>query len=128
MKSWMTRFSETPTGWLWGCLLLILAGPIGCGRPEATSPGPAASTPPANPLIPLTNMVLIKAGSFQRGKQLITLTSDFWLSKYETDQAEYAAVMGKNPSKFVGDPHRPVEKVSHFDARAYCAEIGRAHV
>ena len=125
MKSWVTRFPRTPTGWFWGCLFLMLLGPVGCGRPATTPPGPNASAPPASQLIPLTNMVLIKAGSFQRGKQLITLTSDYWLSKYETDQGEYAALMGKNPSKFVGDLHRPVEKVSHLDAQAYCAEVSR---
>jgi formylglycine-generating enzyme required for sulfatase activity len=68
-------------------------------------------------------MVLIKAGTFQRIKYPVTLSRDFWLGKYEVTQAEYAAVMGRNPSHFPGDPHRPVEKISHLDAAAYCLTL-----
>ena len=48
----------------------------------------------------MTNMVLIKAGSFLRQHQTVTLTHDFWLGKYEVTQGEYTALMGNNPQPF----------------------------
>lgn len=74
-------------------------------------------------LVPLTNMVLIKAGTFVRQKYPVTLTHDFWIGKYEVTQGEYEAVMGNNPSRFSGDTNRPVEKVRHSEALAYCAAV-----
>jgi len=68
-------------------------------------------------------MVLIKAGTFLRIDYPVTLAHDFWLGKYEVTQGEYAAVMGKNPSHFQGDTNRPVEKLSWFDAVAYCEKL-----
>lgn len=91
----------------------------GCDqRDSATAP-----PPPRVELVPLTNMVLIKAGTFVRIRQPVTITRDFWLGKYEVTQAEYAALMGKNPSHFQGDSNRPAEKLSWFDAEAYCAAV-----
>ncbi len=98
--------------------VLVIASQFGCGRPA----GNQASSQSAQ-LVPLTNMVLIKAGSFHRIHYPVTLTHDFWLGKYEVTQGEYTALMGKNPSHFPGDPNRPVEKLSWFDAVAYCAEL-----
>jgi len=70
-------------------------------------------------------MVLIRAGSFVRLKYSVTLSRDFWLGKYEVTQGEYSAVMGKNPSHFPGELSRPVEKVSYFDAVAYCSAVAK---
>ena len=98
----------------------------GCNQRDSAQPTQSSSTAPTAPqieLVPLTNMVLIKAGSFVRIRQPVTLTRDFWLGKYEVTQAEYAALMGKNPSHFQGDSNRPVEKLSWFDAEAYCAAV-----
>src|SRR2546430_17434438 len=102
--------------------LLMVLFHLGCGsRSSSPSTKQAESSlvPPKTELVPLTNMVLIKAGSFVRGKYPVTLTRDFWLGKYEMTQGEYAAVMGKNPSHFPGDTNRPVEKLSYFGAVAY---------
>lgn len=41
----------------------------------------------------------------------VTFNKGFWMSKYETTQAEWRSVMGSNPSGFPGDG-RPVEQVS----------------
>ncbi|MEQ1634150.1 MAG: SUMF1/EgtB/PvdO family nonheme iron enzyme, partial [Planctomycetota bacterium] len=76
------------------------------------------------------NMVRIPAGTFQMGSPVaplnrapyfnqmeaqpvhaVTITLPFWMGKYEVTQAEYQAVMGTNPSSFVG-PQKPVETVS----------------
>jgi formylglycine-generating enzyme required for sulfatase activity len=101
-------------------LLLLFAG---CDRGrELTSAGQPAA-PPAPKLLALTNMVLIKPGTFIRMKHLVTLTNEYWLGKYEVTQGEYLQVMGTNPSYFPGDLNRPVEKVSYLRAVEYCAAI-----
>jgi len=109
-------------------ILLTLLCPLGCERQASGPPKEPADlrpTPRQVQLIPLPNMVLIKAGTFLRIKYPVTLSRDFWLGKYEVRQGEYAAVMGKNPSHFPGDTNRPVEKVSYFDAVAYCSALTR---
>src|SRR5206468_827094 len=102
--------------------ILALSSQLGCDRGTSNHPKElaGASPPPPKPeLVPLTNMVLIKAGTFFRIKHSVTLTRDFWLGKYEVTQREYSALMGKNPSHFPDDPNRPVEKLSWFDAVSY---------
>ncbi|MBL9136293.1 MAG: formylglycine-generating enzyme family protein [Verrucomicrobiales bacterium] len=74
----------------------------------------------------MTNMVRIPAGVFVRLGQRVTLSHDFWLGRYEVTQEEYAAVMGRNPSHFQDSvPGKPVEKVSHLEATAYCVNLTR---
>lgn len=80
---------------------------------------------------PPENFVLIKGGTFEMGspeteswraedENLHTVAvSDFYMSMYEVTQAEYAEVMGSNPSSFSGDT-LPVETVSWLDAIRYC--------
>ena len=113
----------TVTGLALAAVLLALTA---CRERRSTSPGRAESTASAVPtvsLTPLTNMVRIPPGSFVRIRQSVTITRDFWLGKYEVTQAEYAALMGRNPSHFTGDSNRPVEKLSCLDAQAYCAAL-----
>ncbi len=86
---------------------------------------PALALAGAPALSPITNMVPIKAGSFQRQRHRVTISRDFWLGKYEVTQAEFEAVMGRNPSHFPGRPDAPVEKVSQLDAQAYCAKLSQ---
>ncbi|MBK8976563.1 MAG: formylglycine-generating enzyme family protein [Planctomycetes bacterium] len=81
------------------------------------------------------NMVPIAAGTFQMGSNdphlsnpaerpvhTVHITRPFWIGKYEVTQAEYLALMGRNPSSFVG-PNRPVETVHWDDAMTYCAVL-----
>lgn len=48
--------------------------------------------------------------------------SDYFIGKYEVTQAEWEAVMGKNPSKFKG-ANRPVEKVSWKDCQKFIKKL-----
>jgi len=64
-------------------------------------------------------MVLVEGGTFNNGTSNVTLSS-FYIDKYETTQASYQAVMGINPSYFSGNPNRPAEQVSWYNAIEYC--------
>ncbi len=78
------------------------------------------------------NMVPIAPGTFPMGSNgvgfpstpvhAVTLTHPFWMSKFEVTQADYQAIMGVNPSSFLG-AQRPVEGVSKANAMAFCAAL-----
>jgi len=72
---------------------------------------------------PPIRMVYVPGGTIYPGSGHYTnglTVSGFYIGKYELTQAEYAAVMGSNPSLFGGNPKHPVEQVSWFDAIEYC--------
>jgi len=88
---------------------------------------------------PIPGMMPIPAGTFQMGSNApsgppyfgeytpdpvrqVTISYPFWMGQYEVTQAEYQALMGSNPSAFPG-ASRPVERVTWFNARAYCAAL-----
>lgn len=78
-----------------------------------------------------TQYVLIPAGSFIMGDSSkwsaefeqpvhkVTITTRFLMSRTEVTQAQFAAVMGYNPSHFEGED-LPVEQVSWNAAVTYC--------
>ena len=126
--------------------LAVLLGLAGCGRADETTTElnragsavseafSAGSTAPAEEESAMEvsgEFVLIEGGSFQMGSpeseawrsademQHTVTVSDFYMSKYELTQKEYADVMGENPSNFSGDD-LPVENVSWLEAIAYC--------
>ena len=84
----------------------------------------------------IANMVKVEGGTFMMGATAeqgsdaesdeqpahqVTL-SDYYIGKYEVTQAEWEAVMGKNPSFFKGD-NRPVEKVSWEDCQEFIRKL-----
>ena len=111
--------------WLPAVLVLVLIGGTG---PRAAPAPPAAPLPPTPP-----GFVLVPAGSFIMGAEAddrrsfpdeqpqhrVTLSA-FFIGAHEVTQAEYAAIMGANPSYFDFDPRLPVDSVNWFDAIAYC--------
>ena len=56
----------------------------------------------------------------------VTLSKAFWLGKFEVTQAQYEAVMGKNPSDFRGSD-RPVEKVTWYNAKDFCSKLNKRY-
>ncbi|HUU28405.1 MAG TPA: SUMF1/EgtB/PvdO family nonheme iron enzyme, partial [archaeon] len=87
--------------------------------------------PPAIEII----LVSIPAGTFQMGSNsgesneqpvhTVTL-STFQMSKYETTQGQYQAIIGTNPSYFTGDDNLPVEQTSWYDAVTFCNKLSEA--
>ncbi len=77
-------------------------------------------------------MVFVKGGTFMMGSNNgdddekpvhhVTL-SDFSIGKYEVTQAQWRAMMGNNPSYFVGCDNCPVENVSWNDVQAFIDQL-----
>ena len=82
--------------------------------------------------------VLIPAGAFNMGADMnfenahydevpvhrISITKAFYLGKFEVTQAQWMAVMGRNPSRFKGQSN-PVEQVSWDDAQAFIRKLNQ---
>ena len=87
----------------------------------------------------MANMVYVEGGTFtmgatgEQGREAfgdekithrVTLSS-FSIGKYEVTQAEWQAVMGSNPSWFIGNLQRPVEQVSWEDCQKFITKLNR---
>jgi formylglycine-generating enzyme required for sulfatase activity len=84
-------------------------------------------------------LLKIKAGDFMMGRDdeptakpahHVVITKDFMLGKYEVTQAQYEAVMGRNPSRDAGPvnklnvgPDNPVDSLTCKDADAFAARV-----
>ena len=104
---------------------------------------PREGCPPvAEPGNSLTNsigmeLVLIPAGTFQMGSPVsesghdadegpvhqVTIGQPFYLGKYEVTQAQWRAVMGRNPSHFSNCDTCPVESVSWNNIQDFLREL-----
>ena len=71
---------------------------------------------------------LVPSGRFTMGDKAngpvhqVTISSDFYLGKYPVTQAQWEAVMGSNPSKFIGSD-LPVEQVSWEDSQEFIKRL-----
>jgi len=116
-------------------------------QPPVTSPPPDPKQPPMMQTLPyrppaspreLTNslgiaFVLIPSGFFMMGSTTgnpneqpvhqVRISTAFYLGQYEVTQAQWQAVMGKNPSSFKGDPNLPVESVSWEDVQEFIRRL-----
>ena len=52
------------------------------------------------------------------------MVSSFYIDSTDVTQGSYQTILGVNPSKFTGDPTRPVESVTWFDA-VYCNALSK---
>jgi len=123
----------------WAALafVCVAAGCSGSGS-ESAAPSPAAS---AELTLDLgggvtMKMVLIPAGKFMMGspdseqgryedegpQHEVVITKPFYMGVTEVTQAQYEAVMGKNPSYYRGAAN-PVETVSWNDAVEFCKKL-----
>jgi formylglycine-generating enzyme required for sulfatase activity len=78
-------------------------------------------------------LIKVSAGSFDMGSDKSNPNEkpihrvnlrEFFIGKYPVTQAQYRAVMGKNPSDFKGDQN-PVERVSWDDASKFCQKLSQ---
>jgi formylglycine-generating enzyme required for sulfatase activity len=118
---------------------------------EARTPTPVVVTPPHQEKAPARKliesftddlngapleMIFVPGGSFKMGSpgvngldkerpQHDVTVSGFYIGKYLITQAQWEAVMGKNPSDFKDDPALPVENVSWVDAKEFCEKLAR---
>jgi len=81
--------------------------------------------------------VLVKAGTFTMGSRSydtgheedetqhqVTITKDYYISKYEITQAQYQKVIGCNPSCFTDGDDLPVENINWDEAVVFCKAVG----
>lgn len=74
------------------------------------------------------DFIQVEGGSFMMGSakgeanespEHRVAVSTFWMSRYQVSQAEWKAIMGRNPSWISGD-NLPVEQVTWYKAVEYC--------
>ncbi|MBI4557237.1 MAG: formylglycine-generating enzyme family protein [Candidatus Hydrogenedentes bacterium] len=98
-------------------------------------------TPPWPADFPQTDFVWIAPGEFTMGspdteagrepdetQYRVTLSSGYWLAKYEVTQEQWQAVMGANPAIFatLRDPKLPIENVSWDEVQLFIKKLNAA--
>jgi formylglycine-generating enzyme required for sulfatase activity len=130
-----------------GCFTLLGCGWTNSTKPDATAheivAGHTAESLPKELALDIgqgikLEMVLIQAGEFSMGspdsdkdardeekpQHRVHITRPFYLGKYVVTQEQWQAVMGKNPSYFIG-PKNPVDSVSWDDCQEYVARLNK---
>ena len=123
-----TSYSFTSTTYPNGNYTIKATGKTACNTAFNLTKSYTINTPT---IISLVEMVSIPDGTFEMGdtrnegnpneKPVHTVTvSGFRMGKYEITQKQYQTVIGSNPSLFTNCDDCPVERVSWFDAVAFC--------
>ncbi|QDU25830.1 Serine/threonine-protein kinase pkn1 [Anatilimnocola aggregata] len=80
-------------------------------------------------------MVLVPAGEFLMGspnadqvpseapQHPVRIYRPLYIGRFPVTQAQWSAVMGRNPSKHQGDPRLPIDQVSWFDCQDFCDRL-----
>ncbi|MBM4131320.1 formylglycine-generating enzyme family protein [bacterium] len=117
---------------LCACLPLApLVAPTAAAQPAPAQPGDADRG--------RLEFVLLSPGSFLMGspdsewggrddeqQHMVTISRRFFLATYEVSQAQWQAVIGNNPSFLYDCPDCPVERVSWYEAIAFCNALSQA--
>jgi formylglycine-generating enzyme required for sulfatase activity len=113
-------------------------------RLRGTTAPASAGSPPSTLSVALTDdidlqFVLVPAGEFLMGsptagenptegpQHLVRIPRPFYIGRFPVTQAQWTAVMGKNPSRHRGDPRLPVDQASWFDAQEFCERLCQRH-
>lgn len=59
-------------------------------------------------------------GAFESYQHVVQFGQPFYIGRFPVTQAQWAAVMGKNPSYHKGDPDLPVDQASWIDCQEFC--------
>lgn len=96
-----------------------LRGQAAAGSAEPQRNGASTAAEKPNP-----NELLKKFDTFTNsvGMVLVRISPTLWAGQFEVTQAEYAKVVGANPSRFPGAQH-PVDSVSWNDAMTFCRRL-----
>ncbi|MBN1867911.1 formylglycine-generating enzyme family protein [Candidatus Sumerlaeota bacterium] len=109
----------------------VAAGTLGEGKAKAEEKEPAPLGQRAAVDSLLSNMVAIPAGKFTMGSDEkndekppheVELGA-FQIAAMPVTQAQYEAVMGRNPSHLEDRPNNPVESISWKDAMEFCRRL-----
>jgi len=95
---------------------------------NAVNSGTVAAVFPATFAAPILTMVTVPAGSFQRDStstNISTISAAFRMSEKEITRAQFAAVMGSDPSNetYSGGTTDPVQKTNWYHAIAFCNKL-----
>jgi formylglycine-generating enzyme required for sulfatase activity len=84
-------------------------------------------------------LVLVPAGEFLMGspsaeekpteapQHLVRIARPFYIGRLLVTQAQWTAVMGRNPLRHRGEPNLPVDQVSWFDCQEFCERLCQRH-
>lgn len=156
LVDYVTDLAQTNNSRAWRCLEFLQLPASPYLWTDKSTPATGKRFYRAVAMAAPTNMVFIPPGTFRMGSPTdevdrfdcegpqtdVTISRGYWMGKYEVTQREYLAVMGNNPSWFIGvreafdaachcstdkdygaDFTRPVEQVSWEDATNYCAQL-----
>lgn len=111
---------------------------IGGGSSACTTPGDTMSIN-ITPSVTM-DFICVTPGTFSMGSDdgsdwnaqpahQVTISSGYWIGKYEVTQTQWSAITGNNPSKFQGltdSENRPVERVMWHDVKSFLSNLNAA--